>query len=405
MPINPVHPLRRPAAARTTLRVLDITKFYAPGGGGVRTYLDAKIADFRTRDVRHTLVIPGPARRRTQRGNTTVYRIPGQSIPFTPGYRLLLSARSLREIIKRERPHVIEVGSPFFVPLVTRWASQGMGIPIVGFYHADLVRTYVDPYTRRLPPRFRDGLRRVTRAYVRRVFSRFDRTIAAPPAVGRELSGFGVPNVRVIPLGVDLDLFHPAHRSEALRTRLRVPPEIPIALFAGRLCPEKGLEVLLAAQARMPAGGRPHLLLVGEGPSASRLQEEARQRPDLTVLPFVSNKRELAAIYASVDLYLAPGPGETFGLAVAEAMASGNPVVGVDSGAVPDRVAGSGVGELYLPDDPESLAVALLRMMPRLGPEMRAAARDHATREFRWRRTFDALVDLYSGLVPEGTRV
>jgi len=405
MPTNPAHPPRRAAAPRATLRVLDITKFYAPGGGGVRTYLDAKIADFRTRAVRHTLVIPGPARGKTRRGNTTVYRIPGTSIPFTPGYRFLLSARSIREILDRERPHVIEVGSPFFVPLVTRWASQGMGVPTVGFYHADLVRTYVDPYVQRLGRRLQDGLRQVARAYVRRVFSSFDQTIAASPAVARELSEFGVPNVRVIPLGVDLDLFHPARRSEDLRTRLRVPRDTPIALFAGRLCPEKGLDVLLEAHARLSVGLRPHLLLVGEGPSAPRIQEEARNRPDLSVLPFVSDKMELATIYASADLYLAPGPGETFGLAVAEAMASGNPVVGVDSGAVPDRVAGSGVGELYLPDDPESAAGALHRMMSRLGPAVRSAAREHAAREFRWRPTFDALLELYSALAAERVRV
>jgi alpha-1,6-mannosyltransferase len=143
---------------------------------------------------------------------------------------------------------------------------------------------------------------------------------------------------------------------------------------------------------------RPHLLFVGEGPSAPAFQALARDRHDFSVLPFVSDREELARIYASADLYLASGPGETFGLSVAEALASGLPVVAVDSGAVPDRIRGSGAGELYSRGEAESARRALERMLERLGPALRDRARAHAVVEYGWERSFDALLGLYASL-------
>jgi alpha-1,6-mannosyltransferase len=239
---------------------------------------------------------------------------------------------------------------------------------------------------------------------VRQVYSRFDATVAASPSVARELRSLGLENVHTVPLGVDLETFHPRHRTPELRRSLGTPPEVPLALFAGRLCPEKDLDTVVEAHRRMPPGSRPHLLLVGEGPSASRLSEIAGGRSDLTVLPFVSEKDELARIYASADFYLAAGPGETFGLAVAEAMASGLPVVGVDSGAVPDRLEGSEAGELFERGNAESAAEALRRMAARLGSEIRTKARRHAVRAFGWDRTFETLLALYTDLCRDRSR-
>jgi glycosyltransferase involved in cell wall biosynthesis len=78
-------------------------------------------------------------------------------------------------------------------------------------------------------------------------------------------------------------------------------------------------------------------------------------------------------------------------------------VVGVDSGAVPDRVAGSGAAELYRRDDPASAAAALRRMMARLSPELSRQARAHAVRAYDWERTFDALLALYAQLARGGS--
>ena len=388
--------------ATGTLRVLDITKFYSPARGGVRTYLDAKMRHFLQREVSHALVVPGPKRGRHRSGNTTIYTVPGPPIPFTPGYRFLLSAGALEAIFREERPQVLEVGSPFLVPLITRRATRRGRIPTLGFFHADLVRTYLEPYAMGLPEPVRAWMADRTWQYVRSVYSRFDLTVAASPSVARELRDRGVPNVETVGLGVELDRFSPDRRTPVLRKRLGVPKTKSIALFAGRLCPEKGLDVVVDAHERMDAAHRPYLLLVGEGPSEKDLRRRASGRADFSVLPPLTDREEMAEVFASADIYVASGPGETFGLATAEALASGLPVVGVASGAVPDRVEGSGAGELYRRGDPASAAEALARMVGRLGSELTAAARAHAEKAYDWTRTFDTLLGFYEQLSRKG---
>ncbi len=372
--------------------------FYAPVSGGVRTYLDTKIQHFAHHPVRHTMVISGPRAEITQTGRTTIHRIPGPPVPFTPGYRFLLSARALRRILRAERPHVIEVGSPFFVPLILRRAMGRDRIPTVGFYHADLVRTYAGPLVKSLPEPAKELARAWTRMFVRRVFSRFDATVAASDSVVRELRELGLGRVEKISLGVDLDLFHPRRRSGKLREALAVKPGVPVALFAGRLCPEKELDVVVRAHAQMDPEFRPHLVLVGEGPSTPGLEREARTRRDLTVLPVVADKEELAGIYADADLYLAAGPGETFGLAVAEAMASGLPLVGVESGAVRDHLVASGAGISYRARDVASCRAALEELTTSRAVGLGEKARAWAEGEFNWEDTFQSLLTLYRDL-------
>jgi len=327
------------------LRVLDVTIFYAPVSGGVRTYLDTKAEYFQDGHLRHSMVVPGPRWDWHAMGRTMVHRVPGIPIPFTPGYRLMRSARILERILHEERPHVIEVGSPFVVPLLLRRATRGRTVPTLGFYHADLVRTYVEPYVRGLPTGAQEGFRRLARGLVRSVYSRFQVTVAASAAVARELEELGLENVERVPLGVDLKAFHP---------------------------------------------------------SAPGLREVAEGREDVTVLPVISSKKELARVYAGSDFYLAAGPGETFGLAVAEAMASGLPLLGVDSGAVVDRVKDSGAGELYGRDDADSCAQAMKRMMKAPRTDLARRARAYAEDELGWSRTFQHLTALYEELATRG---
>jgi len=390
-----------PARRDARIRVLDITKFYSHASGGVRTYLDMKVADFSRREVAHTLVIPGESPSVSHVGNTRIYRTPGPVIPLAPNYRILLSSRAIERIIQIEQPDVIEVGSPFLVPLLVRRAIGRRGIPTVGFYHSDLVRTYAEPYvTRRALAPLRVVARNLARLHTRTVYGRFDITVAASPTVTAELRALGIQRVHTVSLGVDLDVFSPLVPAAPLRDKLGIPKQVPLAIFAGRFCPEKRLDVVLRAHAGMPEDQRPHLVLIGEGMHDEVYRAEASKRSRLSVLPFVHDRRELAALLVAADFYIASGPGETFGLAIAEALACGLPVVSVDEGAAPDRVAGSPCGRLYRHGDADSCREALRSMINALSPGLRAAARDHAERHYSWRRTFDSLIELYTTLAP-----
>jgi alpha-1,6-mannosyltransferase len=384
------------------LRVLDITKFYSAQSGGVKTYLDAKIADFANRNIEHTLLVPGDlaAEQRIQR--TRICTIPGPVIPFAKAYRLITSQRAVAEHLRFARPQIVEVGSPFLVPhLVRRVLGRRPAAAIIGFYHSDLIRTYAEPYVAYAAAApIRVLARNLARNYIHQVYSRFDATIAASASVVAELRTLGIPNVHCVPLGVDLDLFRPDPQALTdLRSRLGLPRERKIALFVGRLCREKRLDVVLAAHRRLGPADRPHLVLIGEGVQRPMFEALAGEQADLSVLPYVSNRVELARLYRAADFYIAPGPGETFGLAIAEAMACGLPVLAVERGAAPDRIAGSGCGRMYAHGSVDSCAVALRDLTQQTGPLMRARARRHAELNFSWRRTFDQLLSVYNDVL------
>ena len=380
------------------LRILDVTTFYSPTSGGVRTYLHAKIRDFDRRGLSHALLVPGPADETTMVGQARMHHVKSPTIPFTPDYRFLLSTARLEEVFMSERPHVVEVGSPLLLPLMTRWAMRSAPVPTVGFFHSDLVRTYIDPYVRSLPGPLQEKIRRGVRAHVLSVYNSFDVTVAASNTVVAELRDLGVRNVRRVPLGVDLSLFRPQEPCDRWKAEIGADPGVPIALFVGRLCAEKRIDVVLDAHRLMEPGTRPHLVFVGNGTHYSSLRAEAAARGRMTVLPYLADSGRLARLYSTADYYLAAGPGETFGLAVAEALACGLPVVGVDSGAVPDRVDGSEASVLFRHEDPESCARAMRAMASILSPALRSRARLHAENTLGWRQTFDALHDIYAEL-------
>ena len=392
---------RRAAAPGRPLRVLDITDFWSDeASGGVKTYLQAKMAYLAEAGIAHSVVVPGEESTDYRVGGTRFHRVRGPRVPLSTGYRTLLSTTAVQRILMRERPDVIEVGSPFFVPWLVQRSMGEPPIPTVGFYHADLVRTFAEPYVqyRALAP-LRVALRMTARRLVRDVYSTFDLTVAASPSVVRELRTLGVRRVRHVSLGVDLETFRPRWPGErATREELGVPSGVPLGVFVGRLAREKRLDVALDGHARIPEERRPHLLLVGDGPERPALEERARSQRGLTLLGYRESREEVARIYGAADFYLACGPGETFGLSIAEALASGLAVVCVDRGAAPDRVAGADVSEHYAHGDRDGAARALETIGARLGNELRNRARRHAETQYDWTRTFDTLTGLYEGL-------
>jgi alpha-1,6-mannosyltransferase len=119
----------------------------------------------------------------------------------------------------------------------------------------------------------------------------------------------------------------------------------------------------------------------------------------VTWLPFERDRERLADLLAAADLYVAPGPAETFGLAALEALASGTPVLTVDSGGVPELVRRSGAGAVYAVGDEGSLADAATAL---LGGDLAALGRrgrEYAVREHEWSAVFDRIFAVYRSLL------
>lgn len=372
------------------LTVLDITEYYGETSGGVRTYLREKSAFIANRgDLRQVVVVPGARDTVADDGPVRRYEI---GVPYIPGqqpYRAMLAPGRVRAIIERERPDIIEIGSSHAVPWLVRGPARRLGIPAVWFYHGHIPRVIAPKLEADVPHR-----RWTARAagHYARAISRFAaRTLVASDAVRADLEGFGVERVVRVPLGVDTTLYHPERRdrSEATRRRFDLGPG-PLAVYAGRLTAEKELPAAITGWKAL--GRDATLLIVGAGPQEPKLR--ALADAGVRIVPFIHDRELLADLYAAADLYLAPGPAETFGLSAHEAMASGTPVLSVDVGAVAEQVRRSGVGGLYRLGDPASLADSAARLLGS-PPSMRDAARQFIELHHRWESAFTDIFRVY----------
>jgi alpha-1,6-mannosyltransferase len=210
-----------------------------------------------------------------------------------------------------------------------------------------------------------------------RTAKHYTRVVCTTDWAAAEFERLGVTNVVRVPLGVDLDLFSPDRRSVSLRDGFAAEDEV-LLVHCGRLSVEKKPERSIEAVAALRAAGVPAVLVVvGDGPLRARLVRRAEGLP-VAFTGFLHDRVALAALLATADVVLAPGPVETFGLAALEALACGTPVVVSASSALPEVVGDAGVAVTG-----EDFAAGVAEVLGRPVADRRAAARRRAA-EFGW---------------------
>jgi len=189
---------------------------------------------------------------------------------------------------------------------------------------------------------------------------------------------------------VDTDLFHPQRRDPAWRDSLGLKARGPLLVYAGRLDNEKRAYRLLEMFKRLPSSLDAGLVLIGDGKLRETLEEHSRGW-QVAFPGYISDRTQLAQSLASADIYVSAMADETFGISVIEAQASGLPIVGVASGAMPERVP-AGTGVLVPVDDSEAMAKAVVAVWRGNHRQMGQAARCHVAGRYEWRQTFEALL-------------
>lgn len=200
---------------------------------------------------------------------------------------------------------------------------------------------------------------------------------SAPVAAGLAAHGVSAARVRVVPRGVDVALFRPERRNGFLRKGFGVADEVIKLLFVGRVSREKNLP-MLAGVFRQLCAQRPgaHLVVVGGGPYLEEMRAELAGYPATFTGPLYG--QDLAAAYASSDVFVFPSVRDTCGNAVLEALASGLPVVVTDQGGPQEHVQPGRTGLVVPGGDPRHFLRALATLLddPARLPAMRLAARD-----------------------------
>jgi alpha-1,6-mannosyltransferase len=306
--------------------------------------------------------------------------------------------------IRSERPDVVEVHSPYLAMASALLAPRRHFTVRTFLWHADFIDTYLRPVLERhVPSRVASGLLSPAWAVVREFTSRCDGTIVASEQQFAKLRRAGVPRLHRIPFGVDRAAFHPGAASAGARPGIPGASRRAVTLVAaGRLSLEKRFDVVIDAFRRLRGEMEAVLLLLGDGPERPALEARAADL-DVRFLGFERDRRRLAALLASADLFLHGCPHETFGLAVAEARACGVPVVVPDQGAAAEGVDPS-CGAVYRSGDPEACAAAARRLLAGDRAALRARARAAGAEVFSVEQHFDALLALYARLLDERRR-
>lgn len=284
-----------------------------------------------------------------------VHGVPGIPFPPYPEKKLCPPHPGVGRTLRRFRPDLVHVANPVVLGAGGVYYARRNGVPLVASHHTDLLA-----YARHYGLGFAGGL---GRGYLRMLHNRAAVNLCSSEAAGEELARGGVERVRVWPHGVDARGFHPGRASEAWRAKLsRGNPGDTLLLSVGRLAPEKGIEGLKAVLGEIP-GTR--LALVGDGPARGTLEREFAGTP--TVFTGFLHGEELAAAYASSDIFLFPSITDTLGLAMVEAQASGLPVVASRSGPASEVVDHGASGLLYEVGSGESLVASVRRLVAEPG--------------------------------------
>ena len=347
------------------LHLVDVCAFYTPHGGGVKTYAEQKLRIGPELGARITVLAPGDDHGVVDFGpGAQLVTIPAPRLPVDKNYWYFADQPALHAALDALAPDLVECSSPWRSPA---WVANWRGdVPRSLFMHADPLTAYAYRWCDPLLPRSAtDRLFAPYWHHIRSLSARYDSVICASRDLAARMAAGGVPNVRCEPMGVDEGVFSPANRDPALRAQLLadlgLPESAGLLIGVGRLAGEKRWPMVIEA-VRRAARQRPlGLILLGGGRKEAEVRAVIGSDPHVRLLGPVRDRPRFAAILASSDALVHGCEAETFGLAAAEARASGVPVVVPDRGGAAEQADGGG-GVTYRSADPEALAQAILAL-------------------------------------------
>lgn len=360
----------------------------------------------------------------------TIYVLgkPGPAAPLSPHVRIVplrpvLSTRPLHRLIGGVDASDLAPFHPSLARLlprhrvwhVTHSLSFGAtaarlaprhGRALVGSVHTDvpsLTRTYVNQVLDRMPagaPRTAVGALRLddlaytlARRSQDRVLRACRHVLVASPLGPGQLAGVVPPErVTLLRRGVDTERFQPDPSARRWLTDTHgVPAGRPLVLFAGRVDATKGVQTLAQAVHRLRGTEVPaHLVVAGSGVDVPRVR--ALLGSGASMLGHVPQE-QLARVYAGCDAFAFPSRSETIGNVVAEAMASGLPVLLPSGAATTQWLSAPGADGVVVDDDcADTWADALSGLLadePRRAAMGRRARATMATRALTWAQALD----------------
>jgi alpha-1,6-mannosyltransferase len=372
------------------MRIVRLANFVSSRSGGLRTALRYLGEGYQRAGHEAILIIPGRTASDEVTEQGRVITLPGTSLPRTGGHRVLAGRREITRLLEELEPDRIEVSDRSTLRWTGRWARQnGVGSMMVSHESlAGLLGVWGMPARVALADRLN-----------RRTAQMYDQIVCTTAFAAAEFRRLGVPNLVEVPLGVDLRKFHPGAADPAVRARYARPDET-LVVYCSRLSADKRPELAVDTVATLRGGKWPAVLVVaGDGSRRAALAYRSARLP-VRFAGHIADRSAVAALLASADVVVAPGPVETFGLAALEALACGTPVVVNQASALPEVVGDAGVA---VRGTAEAFADGVRQILERPADERRAAARARAEL-FGWPQAVEGFLRAHGAPVARPAR-
>ena len=344
------------------MKIADVSEFYSEHGGGVRTYVRQKLAASARLGHECVIIAPGPVDREERLPGGKIVWVKAPVLAPDPRYHIFVGMDAALAVLDRERPDVVEGSSPWRGGwIAARW--QGPALKSL-FMHADPVAVYPQTLLGGMLGRDRiDSMFGWFWSYLRKLNRHFDATIVAGDWLADRFAGFGLQGLHAVPLGVERAIFRPGLRDEPLRRAMLsacgLDESAALLVAVGRHHPEKRLPVIMEAAARAGRTRPIGLYLIGDGLIRSAIERKARRLPHIHIAGQIDDRAQVATMLASADALIHGSASETYGIAVAEALACGTPVIVPDAGGAGDFAA-PGCAQVYTAGDASAAEIAIL---------------------------------------------
>lgn len=309
------------------MRILMMTNTFTPHVGGVARSVESFVEEFRRRG--HRVIVVAPEFEGAPANETDVIRIPAIQHFNGSDFSVQLPIPGiLDDALAEFEPEIVHSHHPFLLGDTARRIASAYGLPLIFTHH-----TMYEEYTHYVP-----GDSHAMKRFIIKLTTGYanicDRVIAPSESVADALKRREVTTpISVLPTGISLERFAKGDRA-GVRKLAGIPPRAFVVGHLGRLAPEKNLEFLgRAVAAFLWAEPKAWFLLVGSGPSQERVLEFMKREgldARIRALPSVKGQGVVDA-YHAMDVFAFASKSETQGMVIAEAMASGLPVVALDA--------------------------------------------------------------------------
>lgn len=375
------------ASRPASLRIAIVTETFPPEVNGVAMTLGRIVEGLLQRGHVVQVVRPRQSSEATAAPRAGLDEVLSKGMPL-PAYgelRFGLPAkRRLTQLWRDTRPDIVHVATEGPLGWSAVAAARKLMLPITSSFHTNF-HSYSQHYGIGL-------LKSPIETYLRKLHNRTQATMVPTQAMVQELRGRGFDNVALVARGVAISQFQPSRRSEELRASWGAAPDDLVVMLVGRLAREKNVQLVVSAfqaiQERVP---KAKLVLVGAGPLRDSLQIACPQ----AIFAGMRKGDDLAAHYASGDLFLFASLTETYGNVVPEALASGMAVVSYGHAAASELIVNDYNGLLVDAGDAEAFVRAAV--LAATDNDLRARLKANAVRSVAhlgWDSIYDSFLSV-----------